>query len=306
MNTGRQRILVVDDEPFNLEIIAECLADCDYELVFAQNGTEALGKLAAERFDLLVLDRMMPDIDGIEVLHRMKASPRLSDIPVVMQTAAATPGQVREGLLAGALYYLTKPFEPESLLAIVRAALADRARRVELATRIAEHGLALRLMRYAEFELRTLDEAVALALTASLTCEEPERVAIGLAELLVNAIEHGNLGIDFAEKGRLKREGVWPAEIARRLELEENHDKRVYLKTWREDGCWHFRIRDAGFGFDWRHYLDLDPLRAFEPNGRGIMLARSVAFTGLEYSDPGNEVHAWVDSERNASAVPER
>jgi CheY-like chemotaxis protein len=292
---GQARILVVDDEPFNLEIIAEYLADCDYSLVFAKSGEEALAQLEAGSFDLVVLDRMMPGADGIEVLRAMKASAPLRDIPVVMQTAAATPGQVREGLVAGALYYLTKPFEPESLLAIVRAALCDRSRRLELAGRIADHGAAMRLVERAEFSVQTLDEAGALALTAALVCDNPEPVAIGLAELLVNGIEHGNLGIDFVEKGRLKEQGAWKREVARRLALVENREKRVWLALWRQGTCRHFRVRDEGAGFDWRRFLELDPERAFAPNGRGIVLARSLAFTGLEYSGSGNEVHAWVD-----------
>jgi len=292
---GQARILVVDDEPFNLEIIAEYLADCDYSLVFANGGDDALVRLEAERFDLVVLDRMMPGTDGIEVLRRMKASVALRDVPVVMQTAAATPGQVREGLVAGALYYLTKPFEPESLLAIVRAALCDRSRRIELASRIADHGAAMRLVERAEFSAQTLDEAAALALTAAMVCDNPEPVAIGLAELLVNGIEHGNLGIDFIEKGRLKEDGTWKLEVARRAALAENRGKRVRLALWRQDSQRHFRICDEGDGFDWRRFLELDPERAFALNGRGIVLARSVAFTGIEYSEAGNEVHAWVD-----------
>ncbi|MCB1917743.1 MAG: response regulator, partial [Rhodocyclaceae bacterium] len=120
-------ILVVDDEPFNREILAEVLDDPAYRISVAEDGGQAWDRLTAdgESFDLVLLDRMMPGMDGLEVLRRMKDTPRLRDLPVIMQTAAASPDQVREGIAAGAYYYLTKPFELETLLTIVRAALDD-------------------------------------------------------------------------------------------------------------------------------------------------------------------------------------
>lgn len=87
------RLLVVDDEPFNLEIIGEYLDGQGYELTMARDGVNAWQKLddPANDFDLLVLDRMMPRLDGMELLRRVRRTPRLSGLPVIMQTAAATP-----------------------------------------------------------------------------------------------------------------------------------------------------------------------------------------------------------------------
>ena len=98
-----KHILVVDDEPFNREIILEILDDPGYRLSVAEDGDEAWTRLsqAGETFDLVLLDRMMPGIDGLEILRRMKAAPALRDLPVIMQTAAASPEQVREGIAAG-------------------------------------------------------------------------------------------------------------------------------------------------------------------------------------------------------------
>lgn len=293
---SRPHILVVDDEPFNLEIIAEYLCDCDYVLDTVGSGEQALDRLGgpASAYDLVVLDRMMPGIDGMAVLRQMKQTERLRPIPVIMQTAAATPDQVREGLAAGAHYYLTKPFEAESLIAVVRTALDDRARRAELSERIASHAVALQLLESASFTVRTLDQAAALAATAALVCPNPEAVAMGLAELLVNGVEHGNLGITFEEKGRLKESGTWADEVARRLDDPVLGARQVRLDLTREDGHWCFRVLDEGAGFDWQRFIELDPARAFAPNGRGIVLARQIAFTSVEYRGRGNEVLARV------------
>ena len=116
------KILVVDDEPFNLDIVAEYLDGMDFELVMVESGEAAWAALAQPDsvFDLVLLDRMMPGMDGIQVLARMKADQRLQSIPVIMQTAATSPEQIREGLAAGAFNYLTKPFEGEALQTIMR------------------------------------------------------------------------------------------------------------------------------------------------------------------------------------------
>jgi DNA-binding response OmpR family regulator len=118
----KERVLVVDDEQLNLYIIEEFLENEDIELVLHHKPLEAWASLSApdSNFSLVVLDRMMPDLDGMEFLRRMKREARFVDIPVIMQTAASSPDQVREGLEAGAYYYLTKPYEPEALISIVR------------------------------------------------------------------------------------------------------------------------------------------------------------------------------------------
>ncbi|WP_341678338.1 response regulator [Niveibacterium sp. SC-1] len=296
---SKPKILVVDDEPVNLEIVSEVLTDLDCSLQTAASGQAALDRLAAEDFDLVLLDRMMPGMDGMAVLRAMKADERLRRLPVIMQTAAAAPEQVREGLAAGAFYYLTKPFDTDTLLSIVRAALQDRAWRMDLVARIGAHQIALQNLDRAEFSIRTLEEAAAISATISLLATASAGLAMGLSELLVNAIEHGNLGIDYAEKGRLKESGTWPEEVERRLALPEHRDKRVRLVIERERTRLHFRIHDEGVGFDWAPFLELDAERAQALNGRGIALARRFGFAGLEYEGCGNTVHAWIeDKER--------
>ena len=290
------RILVVDDEPFNLDIVSEYLDEMDFDLVFASSGEAAWEELCRpdSRFDLILLDRMMPGLDGITVLKRIKADPRLHNIPVIMQTAATSPEQVREGLAAGAFYYLTKPFEGEALQTIIRSALDDLRVRRELTSNLADHVLAMSTLTEAAFCIRSLDEAHKLASFVAMLGPQPDVLAMGLSELLVNGIEHGNLGIDFSEKSRLRESDNWEEEVARRLVLPENRDKAVRLRVWRDERRWVFEIRDDGPGFDWRRFLDFDPERAFAPNGRGIALSKQISFASLTYLPPGNQVVATV------------
>jgi CheY-like chemotaxis protein len=287
----RPRLLVVDDEEINREIIREYLGGEDCELIEAEDGARALQLLAQPaRFDAVLLDRMMPGIDGLEVLQRMKADPRLADLPVIVQTAAAAHQQVAEGLKLGAYYYLTKPYHRDSLVAVVHAALALTSQRQDLERQIHEQHGVMHLVEHARYRLRTLEEARCLAAALGAACTAPERAGMGIAELLVNAIEHGNLGITFEEKAELLSAGRWKKEVELRLALAENAGKCVEVGFWREGAELVVRVRDQGKGFDPTRFLSLDESRAFYPNGRGIALARQIAFASIQYVGCGNEV----------------
>ncbi|MDB5816240.1 MAG: response regulator [Rhodocyclales bacterium] len=296
-------LLIVDDEPINLEIIAEYLEDEPFELTLANSGEAAWTLLQAnpEEYNAVILDRMMPGMSGIELLRKIKADPRMEHLPVIMQTAAAAPEQVAEGLATGAYYYLIKPYERTTLLSIINAALEDLTRWDDLTQRMSHNVLALSLMNEAHFVMRTLEEAQAVAGLIAQVAAEPETAVMGLAELLVNGIEHGNLGIDFSAKSRLKHEDGWGREVERRLTLPENIEKRVRLHLAPHREGWKVTITDDGEGFDWKAFLEVAPERAFAPNGRGIVLARKLAFTQMTYKGKGNCVELLMPAARRGS-----
>jgi DNA-binding response OmpR family regulator len=291
-------ILAVDDDPVNLHIIGEVFKREPVKITYAHSGESALKMLSDPKnnFDVVLLDRMMTGLDGIEVLRRMKAEPRLSHMPVVMQTAAAAPDQVCEGLTAGAHYYLTKPYAPSTLRTIVRAALEHARDRHELEARAGNIAEAVVLLDRAEFCVRTHTDAQRVAGFVSQLCPQPKVAILGLAELMINGIEHGNLGITCEEKADLLREDRLSHELQRRHALPECADRRVSLRFERTVDELLFEVRDQGKGFDYTKYLELDPERAFEPNGRGIALARMMSFHRLEYQGTGNVVLAAINT----------
>lgn len=289
------RILAVDDEPFNLMIIEELLAG-EHELVTAGDGLEAWQLLdrEPERFDVVLLDRQMPGMDGMETLRRIRADPRFGLIPVIMQTAACAPGDVAKGLAAGAWYYLAKPYDGAALVSIVNSALHDRANRLELARLDTDISGVLAMTRQALYRFRTPAEAQRLASMLGRLCPDNAGVVMGLAELMINAVEHGNLGITYAEKSKLLASNTWMEEIERRLDIPELGVRRAEIEFVRKGDHLRFTIRDEGAGFDWRNYLEMDPARAFDAHGRGIALARHMSFASLEYQGNGNVVTATV------------
>jgi anti-sigma regulatory factor (Ser/Thr protein kinase) len=151
-----------------------------------------------------------------------------------------------------------------------------------------------RLLRYAEFEFRTLRDARELAAELAGLCPDPERVSLGLLELMVNAIEHGNLEISFGEKSRLCCVDTWEEEVERRLSAPNFAGRFGSVRVSRTEDGISFVVSDQGQGFDWEKYLDFDAARALSPNGRGIALARRFAFADLSYQAPGNVVTAKV------------
>lgn len=111
----KAKILIVDDEPFNIDVIQQELEDLNYQIVTAANGQEALEKIRKEHPDLILLDLMMPVLDGFAVLSQTKADNDLRDIPVIIVSAANDSKSVVKGIKQGADDYITKPIDAEHL-----------------------------------------------------------------------------------------------------------------------------------------------------------------------------------------------
>lgn len=122
------KILVVDDEPHVVELVAFNLRREGYTVVSAKNGAEALVVVEREHPDLVILDVMMPIMDGVQVAETLKANEATSDIPIVMLTAKAQDSDILEGLVAGAEVYLPKPFSPTELSRVVKSLLPEASR----------------------------------------------------------------------------------------------------------------------------------------------------------------------------------
>jgi CheY-like chemotaxis protein len=291
----RQKILAVDDEALNREILTDYLSIAGFEVIEADDGDTALQVLAEHPdIDAIVLDRMMPRMDGMKVLRNLKSDARFRDIPVIMQTAAASGEQIVEGIRAGAYHYLTKPYEDVILLGVIGAALDGAAEKKILRDQIVKNHRVQALLQQGRFRFRTLEEAKGLAVFIANCCPNPESAGPGLLELLVNAVEHGNLGITYEQKADLVVKNRWEEEIERRLAMEENSGKFAELSYENRGRVIEIRIKDAGNGFDWTDYLEISPERVTHPHGRGIATAKALSFSSLNYIGCGNEVVCTV------------
>mgnify|MGYP000863747357 FL=1 len=124
------RVLIVEDAPANIQALTAILREKGYAISIATNGRQALDVLATVRPDLILLDVMMPEMDGFETCTRIKASPQWRDIPIIFLTAKSETGDIVRGFELGAVDYVAKPFHAHELLARVHTHLAmDRLRR---------------------------------------------------------------------------------------------------------------------------------------------------------------------------------
>lgn len=296
MEPKKASILVADDEALNLEILEEHLQDAGYEVITAEDGAQAWGLISAnpKRFDTILLDRMMPRMGGMDVLAEIKQHPDISMLPVVLQTAKAAKKDVLEGLQAGAYYYLTKPFDKATMLAIVKTAVSDYQSYWRLQEAVDQTSRTLSLMESGDFSFKTIEEGQDLAALLSNACPLGHKIVMGLSELLINAVEHGNLCISYKDKSELVEQGAWKEEVDRRLSQPEYSAKNVILRFLRTESEISFLIKDQGDGFDWETYLEIRPERAFDNHGRGIAMARMLSFDSIQYQGNGNEVLATV------------
>ena len=117
------KILIVDDVPQNIQVLAGILQKAGYQLGFAKDGKTALAHVESTQFDLILLDIMMPELDGFEVCARLKKDKRKKDIPVIFITAKNAPEDKTKGFELGAVDYISKPFDTKEVLARVKTHL---------------------------------------------------------------------------------------------------------------------------------------------------------------------------------------
>jgi CheY-like chemotaxis protein len=109
MGIQSQTVIVVEDEPDTAEMFAEMMRLIGFQVVKSFGGVRAIDQIAEKKPAVVLLDLMMPDLSGLEVLRYMRRDPRLSNIPVIIVSAKGLPPDIKSGLDAGAAFYLTKP-----------------------------------------------------------------------------------------------------------------------------------------------------------------------------------------------------
>lgn len=294
------KVLIVDNDVASLHYIREVLhGHCDVQSMTMGSAAWNLlksnaGKKPSLRIDAILLGHMLADMSGKAMVIKIKSYAALSGIPIIMQTTTTDKVEIDEGIRAGVYYYLTKPYEAETLLAVVLAAIQNYHGHQLLPVPENRERHVLSMIERCEFSVHKMHEIHEVTLAISQFFPDPARVTLGLTELLVNAIEHGNLGISYEDKSRLHHQNRWDAEITRRELLPQNEHKVVYVRYEKTANEIIVTIRDEGNGFNWKNYLEFDPARATDPNGRGIALSKMMSFDELEYNEKGNEVRGKI------------
>lgn len=167
-----KRLLIVDDEPNLLRAVAACLKAGDYEVSTARSGREALLQLAEYVPDLIVSDIRMPGMDGYQLARQLRGSPRTALVPIVFLTAKDETADRIEGFRAGIDAYLTKPFEPEELIAVVNGILIRVKRTHSQIARLVGSADQEARLSFQDEELTDAENRVALAVSRGLSNKE--------------------------------------------------------------------------------------------------------------------------------------
>lgn len=306
MTPGSPCVLLVDDEPDNRELLEAMLEGTGVRSIAAADGGEALRRMHArpDDIDVVLLDWMMPDLLGVDVLARMDADDMLRDIPVVMQTAAGGDARVREGLAAGALRFLTKPFDVAALRRVVGVAVRDRERLRKLQGHVPSAPAGPSGTR----DIGSLGSAVDAARALGALSDQPGRVARGIHELLRNALEHGNeLHVD-PRPGALTGAELGDRELAALLAdrdlaalLADGAGREQARLHWMTSGeRVAFTVQSGGDGFDPEAELARCVELASASRGHGLRRARH-DLGALTFADQGREVSGWFAARSAAS-----
>lgn len=167
-----RRLLVVDDEPGLLQAVAVCLRAGGYEVTTARSGAEALVRLAEALPDLVISDIRMPGMDGYQLARQLRASSRTELIPIVFLTAKDETSDRIEGFRTGIDAYVTKPFEPDELLAIIANILGRVQRTHSGIARLVGKGEPDDLSSFHDEELTDAEEGIATAVARGLANKE--------------------------------------------------------------------------------------------------------------------------------------
>jgi two-component system cell cycle response regulator len=293
-------ILAVEDDLLSMTFLEELIKEMGHKMYTADNGQKALAVLEENKrtIDVVLMDREMPVMDGLSAVKRIKATPDLRDIPVIMVTGADSIDDMREGLDAGVFYYLTKPVEEEMLRSVLVAALREAKQKKTLSKELAKHRTSFHLIESCKFNFSTIDEAESLAAFIANCFPDPERVLPGLGELLINAVEHGILGVGYDKKTELVTNNIWRAEIERMQRLPQNAGKTASATLAHKNDGVYIVIEDPGPGFKWQNFIKIDPARAGDNHGRGIAQANTTSFDKLTYNDQGNKAIGFVSQQK--------
>ena len=217
-----------------------------------------------------------------------------SHVPTVVICDTEGESRIPHALLDAAFFVLRAPMSKATVKCVIEAAKEKAAQ----AQRVGRHHLQLlETLKQAEtgkFLFRTIREAETLARFLAYAFPDRARAARGLAELMRNAVEHGNLEIGFKEKARLLEDGMLGAEIDRRLASAAYQHRVAEAVLARKPEGVYVVIADKGPGFEWGDFTKFTPARAAYKNGRGIQLARLTCFDKLAYNDAGNQVTVFA------------
>lgn len=299
VETSNKVILLTENSSQLANVVKLNPSDPDMELM--DIGSLPLEENAqSESFAVVVADAVQLTETTQQNLLNFFKSKQVKSAEIILFFDKSKIGTLLPEIIERASLLISSEKKPEEVLEIIETSKNKHKQKLRLKNDFEDTIHALSLLEQGQFKLKTLSEARAVSILLASLCPESTELTLGLSELLVNGIEHGNLEITFDEKGDLLSSGTWHAEIDRRLKLEKYRSKEVIIEFKRLKDKIEFIISDEGAGFDTTPFLKPDADKNFEDegvicfHGRGIKLANQICFDELEYFGTGSTVKATL------------
>ena len=293
----QRNILIIERIAGASQPCVSVLREAGHKVTAGTSKEDAFNRLfeAGDTIDAVLLDASVTEPQVITFAREFRRVLIAHCVPVIRLTNARDDARMASGIRAGVWHYVQVPCANELLLAVVEAVAKRRGEYLRLRAATEKSSQALKGLTEATFRFRTLEDVERVAQLVASVCPSPDRVVIGLAELMLNAVEHGNLGIGYETKWRINAQGTWLDEMRRRLDAPEQAERFATLTFKRDHAGARIRIEDCGAGFDWTPYLEIDSTQASDSHGRGIAVARMLSFDALAYCGLGNIVTAVIN-----------
>ncbi|WP_051640599.1 ATP-binding protein [Thiomicrorhabdus sp. Milos-T2] len=285
-----QAIIVVGmNDEHQAQLLAN-LKPSHFAISFCESPSNANQLLQSTRFDntVILLDESLFDSDNAQLIAAFLKSHDISQYPCILNVYSSESEAILKAYEMNISFYLVQPYSGRFLQSVIETASKNLLQYSDAIQRIHNFDTAHPLIQQASFFIKTVEEAHALSSALAYIIKEPKRIGIGLFELMLNAIEHGNLGIGYELKSQLIKESRLQQEIEKRQALTENQHKHVQVVFERTPKYIEITISDHGEGFNYSRYLEYAEHRAADKHGRGIMLAKSISFDSLEYKNNGS------------------
>ena len=295
------QLLLIGSDKNSEDFLRTILEEEGFQLTFVKDAIIAqqlIFEQPASFYDAYLFDEScnhQQTLQNLGLLQALKNDSQYAIVPAIFQTNNQDTREIQHCLENGAYFYLLKPFTKDLLLSVLKAALKGFTSHQELTRRITDIENTRPLIQQAHFQIKTVEDARSLSSVLAYMTPNPKESCVGLFELMLNAIEHGNLNISYIEKTELIKADCLQKEISRRLALPENNLKTVRVILNRTPKSLEFTISDMGNGFNYSPYLDFSIERAMDNHGRGIMIANKLSFDELKYCGNGSEVTGKIN-----------
>jgi len=297
--TESKNLLFVGIKPSQQPDIQERLSDLHFTFTFCDTPSLALQLLKkpeTPKFKAFIIDENLLNHADFSAFYNHCIQPTYSTTPMILQiNRSGNYSVVKKALESGVYFSINHPYSSSIFNTVLMTANHSVVQRLEVSNRQSSFEKVRALMQNAVFHVKTVQDAQTLSSILAFMTLDQKRVAVGLFELIINAIEHGNLGISYAEKSKLTLNATLQNEVERRLNLPENLTKYVTVSIKRLKNQMQFTIKDCGDGFDYANYLNFSENRAMDHHGRGIMIANQLSFDHIEYKDNGSKVICTVN-----------